>query len=105
MPDLILRKVPGHVHAPDAYRVVYKGIAVGSIGKQLGAHQRVFWSWGIDTVLPRQKFATEGEGRDRDDCTAQFRAVWEAFASEPERLAAFMELKRQREANGDQQRT
>lgn len=92
--DLLLHKVTGHPMATDAYRVIYDGIEIGSIGKQAGAHQRVFWSWGIDSVLPRQSFATSGEGRDLEDCMKQFRAVWEVFASEPERLAAFMEAKR-----------
>lgn len=99
-PDLLLRKVTGHPQTNDAYRVVLKSddgeVDVGSIGKQIVSRQRVFWRWGIDTVLPRQPFATDGEGRDREDCMAQFRAVWEVFASEPERLAEFLKTKKAR---------
>ena len=47
----------------------------------------------IDTVLPKQRFATEGRGYDREDCMKQFKAVWKVFASDPERLAAFIEGK------------
>jgi hypothetical protein len=67
---------------------------VGSIGQQTGAHQLQFWHWGIDTVLPCQAFATGGEARDRNDAMAQFKAVWQVFASEPARLASFLEAKR-----------
>ena len=91
---LLLRKVTGHPQATNAYRVVYYGIEVGSIGLQVGAHQRQFWHWGIDTVLPRQPFATQGEARDQDEATRLFRATWEVFASDPERLAEFIEMKR-----------
>jgi hypothetical protein len=95
-PDLTLRKVTGHPQARDAYRVIHNGVEIGSIGEQTGTHQQVFWQWGIDTVLPRQSFATEGKGRDREDCMKQFRAVWEVFVSEPQRLSQFMEMKSKR---------
>jgi hypothetical protein len=98
MTALRLRNVAGHAQAQDAYRVVYDGIEIGSIGKQQGAQQRVFWLWAVDTVLPRQSFATRGEGRDREDCMAQFKATWDVFISEPARLASFMEAKRSRPA-------
>jgi hypothetical protein len=91
---LILRKVTGHLQATDAYRVVYDGMEVGSIGLQTDAHQREYWAWGIDTVLPRQSFATQGEARDQDEAMRLFRATWEVFASDPERLADFIEMKR-----------
>lgn len=97
---LRLRKITTHIHATDAYRVVYTPedgspeLEVGSIGLQTGSHQRRFWSWGLDTVLPRQAFKTDGEARDREDAMSQFKAVWEVFASEPERLESFLEMKR-----------
>jgi hypothetical protein len=96
MSDLSLRKATGHPQARDAYRVIYDGIEIGSISKQIGAHHREFWSWGIDTVLPKQSFATSGEGYDRDDCMKQFRAVWEVFVSDRERIEQFITMKRQR---------
>jgi hypothetical protein len=98
-PGLRLRKVTGHPHVTDAYRVIYRSTdgedtESGSIGLQIGSHQRQYWHWGIDNVLPRQPFATQGEARDRDDAMAQFKAVWEVFCSEPARLASFLEAKR-----------
>jgi hypothetical protein len=104
---LFLRQVRGHPRVTDAFRVIHKAageeIEIGSIGLQTGSHQRQFWHWGIDTVLPRQPFATKGEARDRDDAMAQFRAVWEVFCSEPARLASFLEAKRAvRKAEGAQ---
>jgi hypothetical protein len=101
MPNLRLHKITTHRHVDNAYRVVLKlddgsDLEIGSIGEQVGSRQRRFWSWGIDTVLPRQRFATEGEARDREDAMSQFKAVWLVFESEPERLAAFMQLKLQR---------
>jgi hypothetical protein len=75
---LFLRQVRGHPRVTDAFRVIHKAageeIEIGSIGLQTGSHQRRYWSWGIDTVLPRQPFATQGEARDRDDAMAQFKA-------------------------------
>jgi hypothetical protein len=95
---LFLRQVRGHPRVTDAFRVIHKAageeIKIGSIGLQTGSHQRRYWSWGIDTVLPRQPFATRGEAPDRDDAMAQFKAVWEVFASDPDRLAQFLEMKR-----------
>jgi len=84
----------------DAYRVIHTAndgidLEVGSVGLQTAAHHgRQFWTWGIDTVLPRQAFATAGEAGDREDAMAQFHAVWEVFASDEKRLAAFLAIKR-----------
>lgn len=91
--QLILKKVEDHPQATDAYRVIYEGVEVGSIGAQLGAGQRRFWSWGIDTVLPRQPFATHGEGIDRESAMAQFKVAWATFCTDPTRLAAFLDMK------------
>jgi hypothetical protein len=96
MSGLILRRVKGHLQARNAYRVLYDGIEIGSIGHQVGAHQREYWHWGIDAVLSRQPFKTDGEARDREDAMAQFRAVWEVFSSDAQRLAAFLAEKRKR---------
>jgi hypothetical protein len=96
---LFLRQVSGHPRVTDAFRVIHKSLdgtetEIGSIGLHTGSHHRQFWHWGIDTVLPRQSFKTDGEARDRNDAMAQFKAVWEVFASEPARLAGFLEAKR-----------
>jgi hypothetical protein len=92
---LKLRKVTGHIHAQHAYRVVMtmddgSHLEIGSIGLQAGAGQRQFWSWGLDTVLPSQAFPTRGEAADRNDAMAQFKAMWEQFTSDPERLSTFL---------------
>lgn len=94
--SLRLRKVIDHPQAANAYRVVFtaddgREFQIGSISLQTGAQHRVFWHWGIDTVLPRQAFATAGQASDRDDAMKQFKAVWEVFASEPKRLAKFLD--------------
>lgn len=99
MADLFLRRVNTSPRAVEAYRVIFKTadrmeFEIGSIGPHVGAHQRQYWHWGIDTVLPRQAFETRGEARDREDAMSQFRAVWEVFASDPERLEGFLEMKR-----------
>ena len=61
-PTLILRKVTSHPNATNAYRVVFDGVEVGSIGEQIGEGRRQFWSWGIDTVRPPDKeIITRGE--------------------------------------------
>jgi hypothetical protein len=95
---LFLRQVRSHPRVTDAFRVIHKAageeIEIGSIGVQTGLRQRQFWHWGIDSVLPRQPFATAGEARDRDDAMAQFKAVWDVFASEPARLPSFLDAKR-----------
>jgi hypothetical protein len=98
---LRLRKITSHAHAPAAYRVVLRlddgsDLEIGAIGEQVASHQRRYWSWGIDTVLPIQAFATAGEAHDREDAMAQFKAVWLVFASDPDRLAEFIRYATQR---------
>lgn len=95
---LRLRKVTGHIHAPNAYRVVLtlddgSDLEIGSIGHQAGNYMREFWSWGLDTVLPQQSFQTEGEAADRGEAMAAFKAMWEQFKTNPDRLAAFVGIK------------
>jgi hypothetical protein len=94
---LRLRKVTGHPQAPNAYRVIYRRDdgaewEIGSIGHQLGAHGRQYWSWGIDTpaLLGRLPFRIDGEAPDREDAMARFRATWEVFAGDPARLEKFL---------------
>lgn len=91
---LLLRKVEGHSHATDNYRVVYEGEEIGSIGIKNGKEASQFWAWGIDVVLPQQDFPTDGMGRDREDCMTQFKAAWHKFSRNPERLEEFMTIKR-----------
>ncbi len=98
---LRLRKVTSHIHAPNAYRVVLKlsdgtDVELGSVGEQVGNAQRRFWAWGLDTVLPPQGFPTDGEAPDRESAMAAFKAMWDRYASDPDRLDAFIKLKRQR---------
>ena len=94
-PTLILRKVTDHAQASNAYRVVYDGVEVGSIGEQLGAGRRQFWSWSIDTVLPPDKtIITRGEGGDLNHCMLLFKEAWHKFSRNPERLADFMQAKK-----------
>ena len=92
---LKLRKVTGHIHAQNAYRVVMtlddgSDLEIGSIGLHVAAAQRQLWKWGLDTVMPQQTFRTDGEAADRDDAMAKFRAMWEQFTVDPERLSAFL---------------
>lgn len=92
---LKLRKVTGHIHAQNAYRVVMtledgSDLEIGSIGLQTGAAQREFWSWGLDTVLPSQPFPTRGEAKDQEGAMVSFKAMWEQFTVDPERLSAFI---------------
>lgn len=94
---LKLRKVTGHVHAQNAYRVVLtlddgSDLEIGAIGLQTGTGQRKFWSWGLDTVLPSQAFPTRGEAVDRDAAMAKFRAMWEQFTADPDRVRDFLDL-------------
>lgn len=96
MNALILRKVKGHPQVTNAYRIVYGGVEVGSIGLRHHAGQREEWHWGIDTVLPPQAFPTAGEACCREDAMAQFSAVWAIFSSDPHRLADFLAEKRKR---------
>jgi hypothetical protein len=94
---LRLRKVTGHPQAPNAWRVIYTRDdgaewEIGSIGHQLGAHGRQYWSWGIDTpaLLGRLPFRIDGEALDRDDAMKQFKAVWDVFAGDADRLERFL---------------
>ncbi|MFC0243704.1 hypothetical protein [Rhodopseudomonas telluris] len=89
---LLLRRVQ-HPMAAENYRVILDGIEIGSIGVQVGVDGRTFWAWGIDTVVPVRQFRTHGEAVDRESATAKFRQAWDVFASEPERLRAFIEWK------------
>jgi hypothetical protein len=98
---LRLRKVTSHIHAPNAYRVVLKlsngtDVELGSIGEQIGNSQRRFWAWGLDTVLPPQGFQTDGEAPDRESAMAAFKAMWERYASDQDRVKAFLRMKLQR---------
>ena len=94
-PTLILRKVTSHPNATNAYRVVFDGVEVGSIGEQIGEGRRQFWSWGIDTVLPPDKeIITRGEGGDLNHCMLLFKEAWHKFSRNPERLADFMQAKK-----------
>lgn len=101
MTELRLRKVIGHNHADNAYRVVMRltdgsDLELGSIGIQIASHQREFWSWGIDTVVGATPFPTMGEAIDRDEAMQRFKAAWMQFESDPERLALFIKIKTQR---------
>ena len=92
---LKLRKVTGHLHAPNAYRVVLtldggEELEIGSIGHQVGNYMREFWSWGLDTVLPSQAFPTAGEAPDRDEAMSKFKEMWEQFSIDPNRKAIFL---------------
>lgn len=91
---LFLRKVESHPHAANNYRVLYDDIEIGSIGIQNGVESTRFWAWGIDTVLPRQDFPTRGKGADLADCQRQFKAAWHKMSRSPERLEAFLTIKR-----------
>lgn len=98
---LRLRKVTTHIHAPNAYRVVLKlsdgtDVELGSVGEQIGNAQRRYWAWGLDTVLPPQGFPTDGEAPDRESAMAAFKAMWDRYASDPDRLDAFLSLALQR---------
>jgi hypothetical protein len=87
---LTLRRVH-YPMATDNYRVVYDGVEVGSIGVQQGIGATESWRWGIDTILPK---APSGKAKDRDDAMAQFRAAWDEFSADADRLAYFMGMKR-----------
>lgn len=103
MPDLFLRKIT-HPQAPDNYRVILKidgdEFEIGSIGivNLTGAERG--WQWGIDTVIPMRQLETEGQGQDRRDCMRQFKAAWQHFASDPARLAEFLDVKRRARRTG-----
>jgi hypothetical protein len=95
--DLFLRKVI-HPQAVDNYRVILDDtkIEVGSIGIQAQTGTAEHWVWGIDTAIPMREVQADGTGKDRTDCTRQFRAAWERFSSDPGRLSEFLEIKRSR---------
>jgi hypothetical protein len=64
---LILRKVD-HPHAANAFRVIWDGLEVGSIGLQVGASGRTFWRWSIhDNGAPCREISTIGDTLSRDD--------------------------------------
>jgi hypothetical protein len=71
--DLFLRRVR-HSGAIDNFRVILKQdgdeIELGSIGVQFDG-----WHWGIDCVVPMASMESEGYGKDRADCMAQFKAA------------------------------
>lgn len=91
---LFLRKVEGHPHATNNYRVIYDDVEIGSIGIQNGVGSAQFWAWGIDTVLPRQDFPTSGKGTSLADCQRQFKAAWYKMSRNPERMEEFLTRKR-----------
>ena len=91
---LTLRKVTGHPQAENAYRVIFDGIEIGSIGSQIGSHNRQFWTWGIDTVLPQQRFATFGQADSIGEAMTAFSASWERFIQDPARLQAMRDARR-----------
>lgn len=98
---LKLRKVTGFVHAQNAYRVVMtlddgSDLEIGSIGLQMGAHNQKFWSWGLDSILARQAFPTDGKAVDREDAMAQFKAMWGLFTADQARPAEFIATKLKR---------
>jgi hypothetical protein len=67
----ILRRVD-QPQAKDAYRVIWNGIDVGSIGLQQGSSQRTFWHGAIDTLVPPPDFAIRGDTISRDDAMVRF---------------------------------
>jgi hypothetical protein len=72
---LIHRRID-QAQAKDAYRVIWNGIEVGSIGLQQGSNQRTFWHWAIDTLVPPPDFAIRGDTISRDDAMVRFRKAW-----------------------------
>jgi hypothetical protein len=98
--SLILRRVI-HPMARDNYRVIWNGFEVGSIGLQVGAGGRTFWHWGIDTVTPRLPFATHGDTLSKDEAMAAFRAAWNEYAADPDRMRHKVEVKAGRLSVGD----
>jgi hypothetical protein len=83
---LFLRRVD-HPHAENAFHVIWRGLAVGSIGLQRGAGQRTFWRWWIfDAGRPYRELTMTGDTMSRDDAMAAFRAAWDEFAADPGRL-------------------
>ena len=61
---------------------------IGSIGAHFDG-----WRWAIDNVIPMRDEDTAGIGKDRNDCTRQFRAAWEKFSADPARLTEFLRAK------------
>jgi hypothetical protein len=98
MPDLYLRKID-HIQARDNYRVILKldedEFEIGSIGIKTFTSTDVTWTWGVDTVLPMREHQSEGRGKDRKDCMAQFRAAWERHSREAGWLDEFLAMKLQ----------
>lgn len=101
MPSLRLRKVTGHFHAPNAYRVILtlddgRELEIGSIGEQEGVQQRRYWSWGIDTAGEPVSFPIAGEAMGREEAMTRFKAAWGEYAQDPARLAYFLSMKTRR---------
>jgi hypothetical protein len=97
MADLYLRKVT-HPQALDNYRVILKideiEFEIGSIGitNTLGASRA--WTGGIDTMIPMRELESSGQGKDRKDCTKQFKVAWQRLCADPARLTEFLDVKR-----------
>ena len=47
-----------------------------------------------NTIIPTRSFESEGDGKDRADCMAKFKAAWEMFASDEANLTNFLDSKR-----------
>jgi hypothetical protein len=96
--DLYLRRVE-HSQARNNYRVLLKidedEFEIGSIGITTFTSTDVTWTWGIDTVIPMRDHQSEGRGKDRRDCMAQFRAAWERHCLGAGWLEEFLAMKRQ----------
>ena len=91
--SLVLRPVRHPAVEPgQAFRVLCGAVEVGSIGRQLGAAQRQFWSWGLDVSEPLP-FPTHGEAETRPQAMARLKEAWELFAADAGRLAAFFATK------------
>jgi hypothetical protein len=63
--------------AAETARIFLSRAAAGYGQAQVGISRAQFdgWGWAIDTTIPVRDTETEGTGRDRKDCTRQFRAA------------------------------
>jgi hypothetical protein len=74
--------------------VIWNGLEVGSIGLQVGAGGHTFWRWSIDdNGAPCREITTMGDTIGRDDAMAAFRAAWNEYAADPDRLRHMIEVK------------